>query len=355
MKTLDKEDDYTKESNIYNIGLSITITSSIIIGAIINHTYLRSIDALEFFSTSSINDFISLSLCSTIMLSSIILLFSMPYFNGSFFLKENNRSYKYKVIQNLTHRESKFNVLLVFLSLLSLIYIISFYQTPKENNEELNQIQYIFAYAVTIFSTSIFILIFRNWNLYYKTSEILRKKKCNATSIIEFIIYMIAIPNIFLLIWFHISILFGADKAKDALGITQIFLYFASIFFIYLIYPLDKKEIRIKYKVYKVTAFSLMSLFMIGLVSYPFDTYFSENLMKIIGKSDNKYRNYKIDQFDKYGISSGTLCGRVIWRNESYIIILPKNESDIKNRIVIDRKDISPIQGNKKEAECIGY
>lgn len=357
------EKNYTKEYNLYYIGSSLMIIFSIILGAFLLHTYLRSIDALMLFSSGLINDFISLSLVSFIFISTLFLLFSTQYWTSH--LIYNNMQLKSKKLINLRDKKTRklliFNIPILLLISCIMIYIIAFNKSDYDDSfvhtddyHKLFSLYCIFIYSIVI----LFLLTFcKNWSYYKRLRFFLNYRKYDGfighiKCVFPYVLGIFTIFALFLHISLFFIMLFGMHEINDVYDLLKPLYYILIIYVTFILMPIDYVDTSLKSKFYKVFSFSLLCFFLISIPSYFLETRYTNNLMRVIGKADSKITKYVIMNANKYGLTDETNTiftgtGKVLWRDDKYEIFLPEeNINDLSKRKIIEKKDIYLFQGN---------
>lgn len=351
-----------KNSIIYKIFVNNMKTISIIIiyiiGSFIYYSHLYSIDAIELFTTNNTGLFISLFFIAALMILFLSFLFAMPYLSDKFIDIDKNKisNSNFRIVH---HKVSSINIMLFPIIIAGILFIASFYSL---NNELKNSYDYLSmeSMSVNIIIIIVPLLIFsiyiNRW--YYKFILEISKENNNKTDILfTYIFHIVAIPNTFLIIWFMFSTFFGFDSPRENYDIIIFAICFLVISTIYFI-PMEEVEFSIKKKTYKVIVMSVLCMVIMIACSFFSKTLFTDNIMKLIGKSDKKDYPYIIHNRYRYryglpNMSNNIYCGRALWRDENVIVFLPIGEDDKKKkRLIIDKKYIYPLQGEKRLTYC---
>lgn len=337
---------------------SFAIFTAYMIGAFICHTYLTSIDAIEIFTSGTINLFITLSFISSIIFVSIILLFSLPYVETYYLNKQiDNNKIDETTLRIKHHKISRKNISILFIILFGVLFIHSFYSLDDEfkSDSQYLSIQPFIEPSLRIITLSAIYAIHINIEHYKFIHKNSKGPNSRLFTIFNYLIYLVGTPNLFIIVWFILSTFFGLDSPNEVYEFYIFIIFFFIISTVYALIPIEKKEITNKEKTYKTVFMSLICFILMTLCSYIFNTNFSYNLMKVIGKADKRNHPYIIHNTEKYNLpykDSDVICGRVLWRDEHIIIFLPKGYIEKKNRFMIDKKDIYPLQGKERLTYC---
>ncbi|WP_324682489.1 hypothetical protein [Bibersteinia trehalosi] len=329
-----------------------------IIGAFICYSYLDSIDAIELFTLSSITLFTTLFFISLLIFAFLFILFAMHYLD-SYYLNKYLDQNKTNIIElrYKHHRTSSTNIFLIHLLLFGIANIIIFYLLDDKNKLSHD---YLFLESVTVHSIILIIPVFIvtffiNRDYYQFLSSNIREYGNKIELFLSYLFYTVALPNLFSSVWFVISTFSGVDLLRDYGDFSIFIIYFFILAFVYAI-SMERIELTTKDKIMKIFTINIICIALMWVVSLFYDTSFSYNLMKLVGKADKRNYPYIINNKMVYAlpdVKDNIYCGKVLWRGDNVIVLLPQNKIDKKkDRIMIDKKDIYPLQGEERLTYC---